>query len=129
MTGPELGLAGPMAVGPGATEQPGDRAVSRGRVKPADGAGQRGYAPTTRVACPVGTLEDRGCGRDRVDPILRNESLWAVPLAGGAARPLLDPAAHNLAMPGGEIAVTPDGVLFADSHRGGNARLGQVWTT
>jgi dipeptidyl aminopeptidase/acylaminoacyl peptidase len=57
-------------------------------------------------------------GRGRVDPALRNQSLWSVPFAGGPARPLLDPPTHHLAMPGGDVGVTPAGVLFANERRG-----------
>ncbi|GAA2328088.1 S9 family peptidase [Dactylosporangium salmoneum] len=57
-------------------------------------------------------------GEHRVDPVLRNESLWSVPVAGGEPRPLLDPAAYHLAAPGGDLDVTPSGVLFAAEHRG-----------
>jgi dipeptidyl aminopeptidase/acylaminoacyl peptidase len=57
-------------------------------------------------------------GEGRVDPVLRQESLWSVPFTGGAARVLLDPAVYHLAAPGGDIAVTPGGVLFANERRG-----------
>ena len=57
-------------------------------------------------------------GEGRVDPVIRNESLWSVPVAGGPARQLLDPEAYTLASPGGDIAVTGRGVLFSNEHRG-----------
>lgn len=57
-------------------------------------------------------------GEGRVDPIMRNESLWSVPLEGGPARQLLDAEAYTLAAPGGDIAGTPGGVLFTNEHRG-----------
>ncbi|HTJ38575.1 MAG TPA: hypothetical protein VL738_35535, partial [Dactylosporangium sp.] len=57
-------------------------------------------------------------GEGRVDPVLRNDSLWSVPLDGGAVRPLLDPAEYHLALPGGDLDVCPDGVLFANERRG-----------
>jgi dipeptidyl aminopeptidase/acylaminoacyl peptidase len=57
-------------------------------------------------------------GEGRTDPVLRNESLWSVPFTGGDARPLLDPAEFHLAMGGGDLDVTPDGVLFTNEQRG-----------
>ncbi|MFI5916658.1 S9 family peptidase [Dactylosporangium sp. NPDC051541] len=50
--------------------------------------------------------------------VLRNESLWSVPLTGGPVRSLLDPAGHHLAMLTGDLDVDPDGVLFMNEHRG-----------
>ncbi|MFB9450395.1 S9 family peptidase [Dactylosporangium vinaceum] len=50
--------------------------------------------------------------------VLRNETLWSVPLAGGPARPLLPPADFHLAMLTGDLDVHPDGVLFMNEQRG-----------
>jgi dipeptidyl aminopeptidase/acylaminoacyl peptidase len=93
-------------------------------VRP-DGTGLRALTGTTFVAnlprfTPDGTavvFAGTPAGEGRTDPVLRNESLWSVPLTGGAARPLLDPAEFHLAM-GGDLDVTPDGVLFTNEHRG-----------
>ncbi|MEV4512922.1 S9 family peptidase [Dactylosporangium sp. NPDC049525] len=57
-------------------------------------------------------------GEGRLDPVIRNESLWSVPLAGGPATQLLDPEAYTLAAPGGDIAATDRGVLFSNEDRG-----------
>ncbi|WP_344506266.1 S9 family peptidase [Dactylosporangium maewongense] len=57
-------------------------------------------------------------GEGRVDPVIRNESLWSVPVEGGTARQLLDAEAYTLAAPGGDIAATGRGVLFTNEHRG-----------
>lgn len=57
------------------------------------------------VACPAGS-------------VLRNESLWSIPLDGGPAAPLLDPARYHLAMSPGDMDVTPDGALFMNENRG-----------
>ncbi|WP_433609388.1 S9 family peptidase [Dactylosporangium sp. CA-139114] len=50
--------------------------------------------------------------------VLRNETLWSIPLDGGEAVPLLDPARYHLAMPGGDMDVTPQGALFMHENRG-----------
>ncbi|WP_238018748.1 S9 family peptidase [Dactylosporangium sp. AC04546] len=57
-------------------------------------------------------------GEGRVDPTVRHESLWSVPVAGGEVRQLLDNETYTLASPGGDIAVTDAGVLFTNEHRG-----------
>jgi dipeptidyl aminopeptidase/acylaminoacyl peptidase len=57
-------------------------------------------------------------GEGRVDPLIRNESLWSVPLDGGPARQLLDPEVYTLAAPGGDVVPTARGVLFSNEDRG-----------
>ncbi|MFG2042529.1 S9 family peptidase [Dactylosporangium sp. NPDC048998] len=102
-----------------------DRAADVCVVRP-DGTGLRALTDATFVPSlprftPDGdavVFAGTPAGARRVDPVLRNQSLWSVPFVGGAARPLLDPAEHHLAMPGGDLDVTPDGVLFADERRG-----------
>ncbi|WP_432977493.1 S9 family peptidase [Dactylosporangium sp. CA-233914] len=103
----------------------GDWAADVCVVRP-DGTGLRVLTDTTLVAnlprfTPDGAavvFAATPAGQGRVDPVLRNESLWSVPFTGGPARPLLDPAEHHLATPGGDLDVTPDGVLFANERRG-----------
>ena len=62
-------------------------------------------------------------GEGRVDLVTHGETLWSVPFPrtdeqSPAATQLLDVAEHHLAVPTGDIAVTPAGVLFTDEHRG-----------
>ncbi|MGI5237089.1 S9 family peptidase [Dactylosporangium sp. CA-139066] len=92
----------------------------------ADGSGLRAltgaeYQPSLPRFTPDGTavvFAAAPAGEGRVDPVLRNDSLWSVSAEGGAVRPLLDPEEYQLAMPGGDLDVIPDGVLFANERRG-----------
>lgn len=56
-------------------------------------------------------------GESRLDPIVRDQVVWTVPLAGGAARALLNTEEYHLNT-GAEISVCADGVLFPNAHRG-----------
>jgi dipeptidyl aminopeptidase/acylaminoacyl peptidase len=78
-------------------------------------AGQPVFSADGSVVCFMSTE----LGPDRVDPSIRNEVVWAVPVDGSApARPLLDRERYHLAGPHGEIARAPGGVLFPNENRG-----------
>ncbi|MET7421058.1 S9 family peptidase [Dactylosporangium sp. NPDC005555] len=104
----------------------GDDLASDVCVMPAAGGDIRVLTDTTYTAglcrwAPDGrsVLFTAGlAGEGRVDPVMRNESLWSVPLDDGPARQLLDPERYTLAAPGGDIAATAGGVLFSNEHRG-----------
>ena len=92
----------------------GDDLASDVCVMPADGGEIRAltdttfslglcrWAPDGRSVLFTANL----AGEGRVDPVMRNESLWSVPVEGGTAKQLLDPEAYTLAAPGGDIAAT-----------------------
>ncbi|WP_433049747.1 S9 family peptidase [Dactylosporangium sp. CS-033363] len=88
----------------------------------ADGSELRALTDGTLVAAlprftPDGTAVVFAAA-ELADPVLQNDTLWSVPLAGGPARPLLDPERYHLAAPGGDLDATGDGVLFTNEHRG-----------
>jgi dipeptidyl aminopeptidase/acylaminoacyl peptidase len=56
-------------------------------------------------------------GENRLNPVARHQVVWSVPMAGGAARALLDTEAYHLSA-NAEISVCADGVLFPNVHRG-----------
>jgi dipeptidyl aminopeptidase/acylaminoacyl peptidase len=92
----------------------------------ADGTGMRALTGTTHAPALPHFTPDGGAvvftgsptGAGRVDPVMRHESLWSVPLQGGSVRPLLDAQTYHLALLSGDIAATADGVLFMNEHRG-----------
>ncbi len=63
------------------------------------------------AVCFVGTETGPG----RVNAVQRNDSLWSVPLAGGAARRLTDEERYTT---GDAIRPVADGVLYANEQRG-----------
>jgi dipeptidyl aminopeptidase/acylaminoacyl peptidase len=78
-------------------------------------AGQTRFSADGAAVCFV-SME---IGPDRMDPSIRNDVVWAVPVDGSAApRPLLDRERYHLANPGGEIVTAPGGVLFPNENRG-----------
>jgi dipeptidyl aminopeptidase/acylaminoacyl peptidase len=81
--------------------------------------GQPRFTPDGSAVVFVGHT----AGKERLDPVIRNQFLWSVPVAGGPARPLLDPERYNLVSPTGEIVVSETGVLFPNEHRGAGQLL------
>ncbi|GAA2612737.1 S9 family peptidase [Dactylosporangium fulvum] len=92
----------------------------------ADGTGLRVLTDTTlSPGMPHFTPDGRSvvftgnpAGEGRVDSVIRHESLWSVPVDGGAITQLLDNETYQLSSPGGYIDVTDAGVLFPNEHRG-----------
>ncbi len=54
-------------------------------------------------------------GPSRINAVQRNDSLWAVPVAGGAARRLTDEERYTT---GDEIRPMADGIVYANENRG-----------
>jgi dipeptidyl aminopeptidase/acylaminoacyl peptidase len=71
------------------------------------------FGPDGTLVCFAG----KRSGQDDRQVVAKNESLWAVPLAGGEPVRLTDEERYNLA-PGTGIIAGPDGVLFPNEHRG-----------
>ncbi|HEY2672872.1 MAG TPA: S9 family peptidase [Rugosimonospora sp.] len=61
-------------------------------------------------------------GEDERHGVARNDSLWAVPVAGGEPVRLTDEERYQL-MREGRIVTTADGVLFPNEHRGAGQLL------
>jgi dipeptidyl aminopeptidase/acylaminoacyl peptidase len=96
-------------------------------VRP-DGSAARALSDTSLYASQPRFVPDGSAvvftgvrvGDDRMHAMGQNEVPWSVPVegTGQTPRPLLDEERHNLAAPGGQIAVTDKGVLFPDEYRG-----------
>jgi dipeptidyl aminopeptidase/acylaminoacyl peptidase len=77
------------------------------------GVGQPRFSADGRLVCFTGNE----IGPDELHGVVRNESLWAVPVAGGAATRLTDEERYNLATRG-RIGCVDGGVLYPNEHRG-----------
>ena len=78
------------------------------------GVGQPRFSADGTAVCFTGN----DIGPDALHGVVKNESLWSVPVAGGTPTRLTDEERYNLATPGGRIVPVEDGVLFANEHRG-----------
>jgi dipeptidyl aminopeptidase/acylaminoacyl peptidase len=89
-----------------------------------DGTGRRpltdgGYTLGEPRFAPDGeTIYVVGFDTDGWHGVCRSDLLWAVPVAGGAPRPLLDAERYGITSPDNNTVITPDGVLFLSENRG-----------
>jgi dipeptidyl aminopeptidase/acylaminoacyl peptidase len=86
------------------------RALTNGGLR----AAEPKFNPDGTLVCFTGVE----IGPDELSGVATNDSLWAVPAAGGTAVRLTDAERFGLASPGGTITPVADGVLFANEHRG-----------
>jgi dipeptidyl aminopeptidase/acylaminoacyl peptidase len=84
----------------------------RGLTSGGHNLGQPRFAPDGETVFVTGIDTDGRHG------VCRNESLWAVPLAGGGPRRLTDRERIGLTSPESDIVVVPDGVLVLAENRG-----------
>jgi dipeptidyl aminopeptidase/acylaminoacyl peptidase len=90
-----------------------------------DGSDLRALTDTTMMAhqpffTPDGSaivFVGAWAGENRLHPVVRNQVVWSVPFAGGAAQSLMDTETYCLNT-AAEISVYADGVLFPNQYRG-----------